>query len=74
MKVQKVDILRDSLEGPVDFAEQSQDGELADQVKSGKMPQQTFCLVQKTGELLDLEFVDRFYYHAGSKEYYRPIY
>ena len=37
MKVEKVDILRDSLD-EVDFATQSLDSELIEQIKNGKLP------------------------------------
>ena len=75
IRVQKVDMLRDSLEGD-DCLSASQSDELAKQVKSGLYPKSMFCLVEKTGELIDVEFDDdnsKLYVNMATREYYRPI-
>jgi len=40
------------------------------------MPQSAFCIVEKTGELVDLEFdseLAKCYINPVTKEYYKPI-
>ena len=71
IRVQKVDILRDSLD-----VQDNLDESIAKKVKAGHLPKSMFCLVDKTGELIDVEFDEfhsKLYINYSSKEYYRPI-
>ena len=75
MKVARVDLLRDSLDGDI-LSSQSFDNELANKVKKGELPKETFCVVEATGELIDVEFDmkhTRCYINNATKEYYRPV-
>ena len=68
MRVQKVDVLRDSLD-------QSNDN-LAQKIKDGILPKSMFCLVDKTDELIDVEFDEfqsKYYVNSHTKQYYKPI-
>lgn len=68
-----MDLLRDSLDDPILG---SVNDELSNKVKDGTLPQQMFCMVEKTGELIDVEFdsqMSKCYYNASTKEYYKPI-
>ena len=68
-------MLRDSLEGD-DCLSASQSDALAEQVKAGLYPRSMFCLVEKTGELIDVEFDEmhsKLYVDMATREYYRPI-
>ena len=77
MKVEKVDILRDSLDSNNDsIASSAINDELLDKVKAGTLPQSAFCIVGKTGELIDLEFdykLAKCYINPITKDYYKPI-
>lgn len=68
-------MLRDSLEGD-DCLNASQSDGLAKQVEAGLYPKSMFCLVEKTGELIDVEFDDvnsKLFVNTATKEFYRPI-
>lgn len=80
IRVEKIDVLRDSLEGDDGAALRSHgspgSAEIAEKVESGILPRSMFCLVEKTGELIDVEFDDaqsKCYLNTATKEYYRPI-
>jgi len=74
-------MLRDSLEGDDCEAALRSHGspyndEVAKKVQSGILPRTMFCLVEKTGELIDVEFDDKqskCYLNTATKEYYRPV-
>ena len=53
MKVVKVDLLRDSLDGDI-LSSQSFDNDLVQKVNKGLLPKETFCVVEATGELIDV--------------------
>jgi hypothetical protein len=75
MRVVKVDLLRDSLDGGL-LSSQGFDTDLVLKVKKGILPAETFCVVEETGELIDVQFdseQSRCYINMATKEYYRPI-
>tara|TARA_B110000285_G_scaffold71831_1_gene82839 strand:+ start:802 stop:963 length:162 start_codon:yes stop_codon:yes gene_type:complete len=53
MRVAKVDLLRDSLDGGL-LSSQGFDTDLIEKVKKGLLPSETFCVVEETGELIDV--------------------
>lgn len=55
MRVVKVDLLRDSLDGGL-LSSQGFDTDLVQKVKKGLLPSETFCVVEDTGELIDVQF------------------
>ena len=76
MLVIKVDILRDSLDGNILEASNGFESDLARQVENGALPQQMICMVETTGELIDVEFDSeqaRCYYNPVTKEYFKPV-
>lgn len=74
MRVVKVDLLRDSLDGLCES--QGFETDLVSKVRTGILPQTAFCVVEGTEELVDLSFdmsQARCYINAATKEYYRPV-
>ena len=49
----KIDILRDRLDGGI-CESQGVENDLVRKVKQGILPNETFCVVERTGELIDV--------------------
>lgn len=74
VKVRRVDILRDSLDGKPD--ESMPDDDLRKAIVAGKLPRQMFAQVVDTGELIDIEYDEaqsRCYTNKATKLFYRPV-